>query len=301
MMNDQQTCILMIRVIDFANFESNKESIADQVWAAVTEDGAFRARNFVPKDELDEAFKLGDELFHLPKDDKSQFNFNTNQQVRPNGSYDVREDFRYAPDQDAPPQYKAQLDHYFKVSLDLCLETLDIIAPRIGLEPDYFHKNDVRGPKNLSRLSVCHYAETAQENIDPKYVRIPSHRDPSLLTLMFDRKNSRMIQFCVDPLKGPWMDSDGDDDTILCMIGDLLPAFVANNEKLSARMHRLAGPLSPADRYDKIGFFYVPNNDLIIPGTSSTAEERLKQTIDKQRARYRSLLHSKTKTLGNEL
>ncbi|MDP9045207.1 MAG: isopenicillin N synthase family oxygenase [Pseudomonadota bacterium] len=295
-----------VRRIDLSDFETRKEAIADELWAAATDIGFFQVVNHgIATEAIHRAFEMSRAFFALPEEVKARhplrraFNagWESRAQVRPSTrTPDQKESYQITrphmdglwPGEVHVAGFQATLLAFESECWSVAMRVLSCLAMRMGFDADFFTRaHDPTRATYQSTLRLLHYYP-----IDPalrerlELWRAGAHTDFDCLTLLFQRAGQGGLQVCPgkDMAAQEWTPIEPSDDVITCNIGDMLMRW--SDDRLPSNFHRVKNPLPNEYQGGRhsIAFFAQANRDVLIesPGgryAPITAENYLQERV----------------------
>ncbi|MGC6083975.1 2-oxoglutarate and iron-dependent oxygenase domain-containing protein [Enterobacter hormaechei] len=296
-LESKNTSFHEIPIVDIAPLldGSNAEAVAKQIGDICENIGFLYVKNHgVPKELIDETYRLSAEFFALPMAQKNQLHIaNSGETLRgyipmyaenadPDHTKDFKECFEYGKHTEdvspffGPNQMPMQVagfadtfERYHDAMMRLARKLISAIALSLNLPADYFEKLQ-RKPITIQRL--LHYPTQTGE-IKVGEIGTGAHTDYGFLTILSQDANGGLQ---VQNRAGEWVSAPPVEGTFVVNIGDLVQTFT--NDRYQATTHRVINTSGNA-RYS-LPFFIDLDYDAevhVVP-TCDTPENPAKYT-----------------------
>jgi len=253
---------LSLDVTDADIDESSLISLSDRLIQVFSTVGfVYLSNTGVPKDEIQDAFKISKRFFELPASVKEQCKMkegetvgwvapekeSTSAGVRPG---DLKEAFslslrntsrNYWPQ--GLPEFESDMLRFYATCMRLAYRVLLAIAVGLKLEDREFfikcHYSTKCKPEHINMvLKTSYYPAIGDEvKIKDNQARLGEHTDFGTATLLF-QDNAGGLQ--VQGIKGDWIDATPIEDTVIVNIADLLQRWTSDH--LKSTPHRVLIP-----------------------------------------------------------
>jgi len=276
-----------IRIIDFSDFDQNRQRIGEELWKAATEVGFFQlSHTGIEQADIDAAFAEAKRFFALDETTKSHYQrpkgsnsgWESLAQVRPStGTTDQKESYQITrtamqglwPNETTLPSFVQKTLEFEARCWQLAMQVLSCFAEKLGFETDFFtlaHQADADDYQSTLRL--LHYYPSEGVEQQEKIWRAGAHTDFDCLTLLFQHEGHGGLQVC------PGKEADSQQWTavlplpglVTCNIGDMLMRW--SDDRLLSNLHRVRMPRKDeycGSRYS-IAFFAQANKSQLIQG-----------------------------------
>ncbi|TBR41768.1 isopenicillin N synthase family oxygenase [Marinomonas agarivorans] len=203
-----------IPIIDFSHFTARREEIKEQLWRAATEVGFFQIANHaISLDDIQHAFHLTEQFFHLPQHIKQQFplkkglnaGWEFREQIRPSTkTADEKESYQITLPHMENLWPTQQLANFRTTMLDfeqkawqLNMDILSCFAEKLGFAADFFTQaHDRTSAHYQSTLRLLHYLPVKDGSNSKTRWRAGAHTDFDCLTMVFQQDNQGGLQVC---------------------------------------------------------------------------------------------------------
>ncbi|WP_208349624.1 isopenicillin N synthase family dioxygenase [Pseudaestuariivita rosea] len=280
----------MIPLLDWQDFETNRDAFVSAIGAACRGPGFFLLKNPpVPADLRAEVFRQADTFFALPAQEKTKLDIRKTPHYRgwaaqgveslddSTAQVDLKESFNIGYDLAAHdprvlagepfrgvnvwpdlPGFRQTMLTYFDAALDLGRQIHRAFAADLGLAEDSFAK---AFDEPLAAMRLLHYPPgTGADN----EIGAGAHTDYGAITLLMTDGEPGLQ---VKPRGGDWQDVPHVDGAYIVNIGDCLMRWT--NDIYMSTPHRV---LPPKRQRRSVAFFVEANPDTIIqalPGTGA--------------------------------
>jgi isopenicillin N synthase-like dioxygenase len=295
-----------VRRISLADFDTRRDEIADQLWAAATDIGFFQVVDHgIDITEVNHAFEMAAKFFALDADVKGKYPLKKGQnagwefksQVRPSvGTPDQKESFQMTrprmdglwPTDDELDGFRSTIEAFELECWRIAMDLLSCFATKLGRDREFFTRaHDPESPDYQSTLRLLHYYAFPDELVgDPSVWRAGAHTDFDALTLLFQRAGQGGLQVLpgAEADSEAWTSVEPSDEAITCNIGDMLMRW--SDDVLPSNFHRVRSPRAgeyQGPRYT-MAYFAQANRDVIIDSPTGkyppiTAADYLLQRI----------------------
>ncbi|ARU56437.1 oxidoreductase [Oleiphilus messinensis] len=301
----------IIPIISFAEFDTRREEITEQLWHAATEVGFFQLTDHgLDLPLIQAAFEASERFFDLRESTKSKFPLKSGlnagwefmEQVRPStGTADQKESYQVTlphmdnlfPNQTTLPEFQRVILSFEYQAWQLGMRVLSCFADKLGFPTEFFTDAHARDSEHFqSTLRLLHYLPMVRSDQAEGMWRAGAHTDFDCLTMVFQKSGQGGLQVCPgkDAMnegqqQPSWTDVIPQDGLITCNIGDMLMRW--SDDKLKSTLHRVRMPR--ADEYQgarySMAYFCQANKDIIIQGPEKkyakiSAEDYLLQRIN---------------------
>eukprot|EP00667_Euglena_gracilis_P012113 EG_transcript_12407 len=148
---------------------------------------------------------------------------------------------------DSLPEFKAEMEGYYRVMEGLSVQLTALLSEALGLPPNYFEPHF---SKHTSFLRLNYYPVSS----DPTKLGISPHKDAGFLTILYtDEVASLQVQN-----EGHWITVAPDPNAFVINIGDMCQVW--SNDQFVASLHRVTTNQSKARI--SMPFFYNPNYEV---------------------------------------
>lgn len=195
---------------------------------------------------------------------------------------DIKEYFHYYPWGRCPDALRAEIDDYYKATIDFAATLLGWIEnqtpPEVAVNYREPLSNMING-SDQSLLRVLHYPPI-EDGVTPGAIRAGAHEDINLITLL-PSANEPGLQ--VKARDGSWLDVPCDFGNLIINIGDMLQE--ASGGYFPSTTHRVINPEGQDSRRARISLplFLHPRPDVVL-SDNYTAGSYLQERLEELRS-----------------
>jgi isopenicillin N synthase-like dioxygenase len=227
----------------------------------------------VRTDLLDDAYRLSEEVFSLPRDTKLTYRGGMRgytpfgiEHAKGNNLPDLKEFWQIGHDvdagatldplfppniwPDAVPAFEATFRELFSALNQTGITLLQALAPSLSLDQHFFDPLVERG---TSLLRVLHYPPIP-DDADPNCVRAAAHEDINFITILVAAKGAGLELLDRD---GTWLSVETSPRNLIIDGGDMLARLT--NNVIPATTHRVVNPSGPNVSRYSMPFFMHPS------------------------------------------
>lgn len=304
---------LRIPIVDFTEVavtlddneipSASLQSCAEQIVEALSGIGFVYVRNHgIPKEQVQEAFRLSKEFFSLDSEVKRSYKEKSCQamnrgfidigkesldpryyEVRESFNVDVTSGFNFPKEVEG---FEAMIIDFFASCSKLALRMLTLMGLGLKLEDKNVIKNchvmGMGSKDNESALRLIYYPPLVKKE---DVIRCGEHSDYGSLTLLFQDDVGGLQ---VKNRDGSYVDATPIEDCVLINVGDLMQRWTS--DRLVSTKHRVLVPnseeLQKKARYS-IAFFVSPDNNAVVECLDKSNKYPPLKTADHFKKRFR--------------
>lgn len=279
----------------FSPHLADRQAVADKVGEACRTIGFLYITNHqVPQNLLDEVYRVADEFYSLPDEQKLQYDINRSGRHRgyvaigglaadshDQTAFDLHEAYEVSlelPDTDPdylagnimygpnlwsahPPDFQSVIYSYFKSVLSLGQLLFRCFALALDLPETYF---DDKITKPMAQLRILHYPPQV-ETIDPKHLGVGAHTDYECFTILAQSAPGLQVRNNLDQ----WIEAPPIPGAFVINIGDVMARWT--NDLFTSTVHRVIN--TTGEKRFSLPFFFGANYNAVIKCLESCQTE----------------------------
>jgi isopenicillin N synthase-like dioxygenase len=270
----------------FSQHLADRQAVADKVGEACRTIGFLYIKNHrVPQSFLDRVYRVADEFFSLPDEQKLQYEIDrfgrhrgyvaiggTTADSHDQTAFDLHEAYEvslelpdtdpdylagnimYGPNiwSDRPSDFRSAIYSYFESMLSLGRLLFHCFALALDLPETYF---DDKITKPMAQLRVLHYPPQVGA-INPKHLGVGAHTDYECFTILAQSAPGLQVQNSL----GQWIEAPPIPGTFVINIGDVMARWT--NDIFTSTVHRVIN--KTGEKRFSLPFFFGANYDAVV-------------------------------------
>ncbi|KAL9539143.1 hypothetical protein MBANPS3_010447 [Mucor bainieri] len=289
-----------IPIVDFSEFKTNPEKVAQDVFNACTSIGFFYMVNHdIPANDIDKAFELSKTFFDLPREEKTRYEIGANnhgyselfgQKLDPENQRqgDHKEGFNlrafeggkpYAPIPAVFQEHAEFLESLSKSCHDAALQILEAFAIALQIPAEqggqhfFVASHNYKGSENVLRF--LKYPRGAESEYK-EAVRAGAHSDYGSVTLLFQKQVPGLE---VQASRTEWIAAPLIPGAIIVNVGDQMELWT--NGLFKSTMHRVTfqPEHNHLDRYSMPYFVQANSDTSLAPIPSPFVDQTVKDNV----------------------